>query len=124
MLNRQLYFGDKVTHANTEGFGDFGKCFQMNAFFGTLNLADIISSQIRFFGEFFLTQTNSNTLIMDCFTQNLVYARGRWHTSYRIKKCGYWLPTTSCLLCCFSTWLHKIKFDKITPEVRKNSANL
>ncbi len=44
----------------------------MNSLFSPFNLPNVISCQIRFFGEFFLAQTYPHSLISNCFTQDLI----------------------------------------------------
>ena len=68
---------DKIPKPTFESLGDPRECFKGNFLFGTLNVPNIISSQIGFFGQFLLPQTKFFPSGADGFSHNSVnFARG------------------------------------------------
>ncbi len=76
-MRLKLGIPSKIPKAAFERLGDPCKCFKGNFLFGTLNVSNVISSQIRFFGQFLLTQTKFFPSGADGFSHNAInFARG------------------------------------------------
>jgi hypothetical protein len=84
----------QITDTDAEGFGNFGKRFQVNPFFRALNLTNVIPSQTGFFSKFFLAEGRPNTFVTDSFSQDFIKAYRRWHvnTEPRNARAGYQPP--------------------------------
>ena len=52
----KLNFPGEFSHSAFQGFGNFGQRFEGDFFFGPLNVANIISRQVGFFGQILLAQ--------------------------------------------------------------------
>jgi len=67
----------KIPKAAFERHGDPRECFKGDFLFGTLDVPNVISSQIGFFGQFLLTQTKFFPSGADGFSHNAInFARG------------------------------------------------
>ncbi len=62
----------KIPKAALERLGDPCECFKSNFLFGSLDVPDIISGQIGFFGQFLLTQTKFFPSGADGFSHNAI----------------------------------------------------
>jgi hypothetical protein len=62
----------KIPEAAFEYLGDPRECFKGNFLFGTFNVANVISSQIGFFGQFLLTQAKFFPSGADGFSHNAI----------------------------------------------------
>jgi hypothetical protein len=87
----------QITHTHTKSFGDLFKRFERDAFFGTLNLPDIVAVQISLFGQFFLAQTSSPAPGANGFANDLVNLGTRHSvTKTRTDETSYRLIAVKC----------------------------
>lgn len=79
VLNGHSYFSHKITDPDAQSFGDSSQRLNRNLIFSALNVADVISRQIRPFRKFFLAQTSFEPLGADGFAENSGYFAASRH---------------------------------------------
>ena len=94
-------FPSEIPHPAVEGFGDLGEGFKGDFLFGPLDIADIISCQIRLFGQFLLAQMQFSSFGVDfCPKGQIYFSRVRIHNP-PIKSERRWCSTNQWLVFLF-----------------------